>query len=255
MIYLLRHAERMDQSKNQTEKDIWVKSSRYKTNPYDSPLSLDGITHIFTNIDKILKNYKKDNQFSIDYIYCSPLTRCVQTALQVQRYIFEKFKQFILIRIEYGLSVHLFKENEIFCSVTTSASGLKLVKNKFILTKKFNFIDDYLNKDKIFKRHNSKRFDVQYKSIYSQEQINDEKTYLESINTRIDTLDKIAKLNNASNLTIIIAHCETCHLAYNFTHSKWFSPKEKTIPKYGYLKGIKLGVSKSTFKLSYLDVI
>ena len=111
MIYLLRHAERIDQSKDQKEKEIWNKSIRYKTNLYDVPLSINGIEQAYNGIGKIIsKNYKDE----FDFIYCSPLTRCVQTALQFQKYILDKFKQIILVRIEYGLSIHMFKENEIF---------------------------------------------------------------------------------------------------------------------------------------------
>ena len=87
MIYLIRHAERIDQSKDNKEREFWNNSIRYKTNFYDVPLSLYGIQQAYNKISKILKNYTGD----FDYIYCSPMTRCIQSALQFQKYIFDKF--------------------------------------------------------------------------------------------------------------------------------------------------------------------
>lgn len=243
MIYLLRHAERIDQSKDPKEKESWNKSLRYKTNLYDIPLSLYGITQAYNNIGKILKNFKGD----FDYIYCSPMTRCVQSALQFQKYILDKFNKMVLVRVEYGLAVHLFKENEVFWL----ASNIKFQNDKFIVTKIFEFVDKYLDRDKIYKRYGIKRFDINYKSIMTREQINSEQTYTDSITSRINTIKQIASMVDKSKLTIICAHCETCHLVYNYINKKWISVKNA--PKYGHVGGLKLGVKAN--KLLYLDMI
>lgn len=246
MIYLLRHAERIDQSKDLKEKDSWNKSLRFKTNLYDIPLSLNGVNQAYNSIGKILKNFKGE----FDYIYCSPLTRCVQSALQFQKYIIDKFNQFPLIRIEYGLAVHLFKENEMFLM----GSNIKLINDNFVVTKIFEFIDKYLDKDKIYKRYGNKRFDIQYNSFMTRDQINNEQTYTDAINSRINTIKSISKLIDKSKLTLICAHCETCHLLYNYINKKWLSIKDPNTPKYGYVGGIKFGV-RNPNKLIYLDMI
>lgn len=243
MIYLLRHAERIDQSKDLKEKESWNKSLRYKTNLYDIPLSLCGIIQAYNSIGKILKNYKGD----FDFIYCSPMTRCVQTALQFQKYIFENFKKIILVRIEYGLAVHLFKENEIFWL----GSNIKLQNDKFVVTKIFEFVDKYLDRDKIYKRYGSKRFDISYKGIMTREQINSEQTYTDSVSSRIYTMKQLSIIADKSKLTLICAHCETCHLIFNYINKKWISTKDA--PKYGYVGGLKLGVKPN--KLVFLEMI
>ena len=243
MIYLLRHAERIDQSKDLKEKESWNKSLRYKNNLYDIPLSLNGINQAYNNIGKILKNFKGD----FDYIYCSPMTRCVQSALQFQKYIFDNFKKMILIRVEYGLAVHLFKENEMFWL----GSNIKLQNDKFVVTKIFEFIDKYLERDKIYKRYGNKRFDISYKGIMTREQINLEQTYTDSISSRIDTMKKIALMVDKSKLTILCAHCETCHLAFNYINKKWINTKDA--PKYAHVGGLKLGVKSN--KLVFLEMI
>ncbi len=245
MIYLLRHAERIDQSKDNKEKEAWINSQRYKTNPYDIPLSLFGITQAYGNIGKILKNFSGD----FDYIYTSPMTRCIQSALQFQKYIFEKFNKCPLIRIEYGLTVHLFKENEIF----NMGSNIKLVGDKFVVTKMFEFVDKYLDSDKIHKRYGIKRFDTNYKTIVSKDSINGEQTYTEAINSRINTLKQIGANSDKSKLTLICAHCETCHLAHNYLNKKWLV--NKMAPKYGFVGGIKIGIGNKTNKLTFLDMI
>lgn len=244
MIYLLRHAERIDQTKDQNEKENWNKSSRYKTNLYDIPLSNNGINQAYLKIGKIIpKNYKGD----FNYIYCSPLTRCVQSALQFQKYIYDKFKKIILIRVEYGLALHMFKENEMFWM----GSNIKLVGDKFIVSKMFEFIDKYLDKNKIYKRYGAKRFDITYKSIFTREQINLEQTYTDSLASRIKTIKEIAKNVDKSKITLICAHCETCHLIYNYINRKWLSTKNA--PKYSHIGGFKFGVKPN--KLVFLEMI
>lgn len=244
MIYLLRHAERIDQSKNQKEKDVWNKSSRCKTNLYDIPLSTNGIMQAYVGMGKVIpKNYKGE----FDYIYCSPLTRCVQSALQFQKYILDKFNKIVLVRVEYGLALHMFKENELFWM----GNGIKLVKDKFVVTKMFEFVDKYLDKNKIYKRYGKNRFDTNYKSIFTREQINSEQTYTDALTSRIVTVNQIAKMVNKSKITIICAHCETCHLVYNYINRKWLSAKKS--PKYSHVGGFKFGVKPN--KLVFLEMI
>lgn len=244
MIYLLRHAERIDQSKNQKEKDIWNKSSRCKTNLYDIPLSTNGIMQAYVGMGKVIpKNYKGE----FDYIYCSPLTRCVQSALQFQKYILDKFNKIVLVRVEYGLALHMFKENELFWM----GNGIKLVKDKFVVTKMFEFVDKYLDKNKIYKRYGKNRFDTNYKSIFTREQINSEQTYTDALTSRIATINQIAKMVNKSKITIICAHCETCHLVYNYINRKWLGAKKS--PKYSHVGGLKFGVKPN--KLVFLEMI
>lgn len=244
MIYLLRHAERIDQATEQNERDVWNKSSRRKINLYDIPLSNNGIKQAYLGLNNIIpKNYKD----GFNYIYCSPLTRCIQTALQFQKYIQDKFNKIVLVRVEYGLALHIFKENEMFLL----GSNIKLIENKFIVSKMFEFVDKYLDTNKIYKRYGEKRFDINYKSIFTREQINYEQTYTEALASRIYTINQIVKNVDKEQITIICAHCETCHLIYNYINRKWLSTR--VAPKYSYVGGFKFTVKSN--KLVFLEMI
>jgi broad specificity phosphatase PhoE len=74
IICLVRHGDRLD-TNNYEE---WQNSPRYKENSHDTPLSELGFA-------EILKH--KSHIPEVDYIYTSPMTRCVQTALQLQSFL------------------------------------------------------------------------------------------------------------------------------------------------------------------------
>jgi broad specificity phosphatase PhoE len=84
-ICLVRHGDRLD-SNNYEE---WQNSPRFKENSHDTPLSELGFSEILK-----LKGYIPE----VDYIYTSPMTRCVQTALQLQTFLDAP------IRLEYGIT-------------------------------------------------------------------------------------------------------------------------------------------------------
>ena len=64
-------------------------------------------------------------------------------------------------------------------------------------------------------------------------------------------MKKIALMIDKSKLTIICAHCETCHLAFNYINKKWINTKDA--PKYAHVGGLKLGVKSN--KLIFLEMI
>ena len=141
----------------------------------------------------------------------------------------------------------LTKENEIFWL----ASNIKLIGDKFVVTKIFEFIDKYLDKNKIYKRYGAKKFDTNYKSIFTRDQINLEQTYTDALASRIYTINQIAKNVDKLKLTLICAHCETCHLIYSYINRKWLSTKDA--PKYSYMGGLKIGIKPN--KLVFLEMV
>jgi broad specificity phosphatase PhoE len=84
-ICLVRHGDRFD-SNNYEE---WQNLPRFKENSHDTPLSELGFAEILK-----LKGHIPE----VDYIYTSPMTRCVQTALQLQTFLDAP------IRLEYGIT-------------------------------------------------------------------------------------------------------------------------------------------------------
>mgnify|MGYP006449016553 CR=1 FL=1 len=92
MIIYIRHSERLD-SKNKLK---WKRSKRYKENPEDTPITKEGIKIAEKKTNIILEKMK-----DIDYIYSSPLTRCIETALVIKKSIKKKLKKDI--KKSYGV--------------------------------------------------------------------------------------------------------------------------------------------------------
>ena len=82
---LVRHGDRFDSN----DYESWKNNPRYKENSHDTPLSDLG----FKEILKLEGHVPK-----IDMIYSSPMTRCVQTAIQLQSFLK------VPIRLEYGIT-------------------------------------------------------------------------------------------------------------------------------------------------------
>src|SRR5205823_1902768 len=98
----MRHGERPTFSTLKNEKEKWRLSERYKTNNLDEPLTSYGIYETKLTIQKLFLNSNFDiNKY--DYIYSSPLTRCIQTALTAVDEINQKYNKNLKIRIEYAL--------------------------------------------------------------------------------------------------------------------------------------------------------
>ena len=143
MIVTIKHSARLDK----LHPENWKKSKRFKQNKFDPPLN----RKIGEKVAKRAIHKLFETGFNkIKYIYSSPLTRCIQTALIIQKEIKKKFNQDIKIRIEYGLT-----ELEI---------DKPIFKNdKFNYSNK-NYLDSELELDNIIKNYGD-YFDTSYKSI------------------------------------------------------------------------------------------
>jgi broad specificity phosphatase PhoE len=223
MIYLLRHSERIDQSSDEKEKLSWKKSKRYNQNPLDIPLSSNGYNICHSAIKNILNNYKED----FGFIYSSPLTRCIQTSLEFQKYIELVYSIKILIRIEYGLFPNFFGDTDTlyyFHSETNNHNiKIKFVNNKLKIIKPFTYIDDYLSFDNITKRYGKKHFDYDYLPIYNQDKINSQHNMKpqDICSHRINTFVKLSKLLSKDKLNLIVTHGEIITLFNNWINNEW----------------------------------
>jgi hypothetical protein len=236
VLYLLRHSERLDQSTDEKEKLSWKKSKRFRQNPLDVPLSINGVEickdkiknilgDIYIDINK-LNNNLKDLQDNFGFIYSSPLTRCIQTSLEFQKYIESTYSIKIPIRIEYGLFPNFFGETDTLYfsnSIDNNNILIKFVNNKLKIIKPVTYIDDNLYFEKIIKKYGKKNFDLDYKPIYSYEKINSQ--YIlrpqDICSHRINTFIKLSKLLNNNKINLIVTHGEIITLFNNWINNKW----------------------------------
>jgi broad specificity phosphatase PhoE len=196
MIWLLRHSERFA-----FDEDTWTKSKRYKINKYDTPLKKETGEKIVINAtNKIINNDKNIDQ--IDYIYCSPMTRTIQTAIFVQKQIKKKTGRFIPIRIEYGL-----KEMHVLLAFQNMQYNSKTNKYSFKLNKKETVVlDSTLNKVNLNKKY-KKYIDNKYKSLYSyQDTKYCDFNYLDGANRVLKTIKYIDNKQKNKNY-IVVSHC------------------------------------------------
>ena len=99
MTYIIRHSERIDYA----FPERWKKSVRYKENYKDPYITRKGIDIAKKATLKILLDMKCYNYDIPKYIYCSPFTRCLETAIVILNTIDLYTDKELLIRIEPGL--------------------------------------------------------------------------------------------------------------------------------------------------------
>jgi len=189
MIILIRHSERLDR----TDPIKWKKSNRFKENMYDTPITLNGINIAKKAINKLFNS----NFDKIDYIYCSPLTRCIETALIIKKEIYNKINKDIKLRIEYGLVENNFNEPIIFDKES----------DEFIYNSNSNkkYLDSKLEIDNLIMKYIDE-IDITYTSIVKFDQVNFDRNEVNFINRSIDIFKKIKDLHQPNDNILICTH-------------------------------------------------
>ena len=206
MIVTIKHSARLDK----LHPENWKKSKRFKQNKFDPPLN----RKIGEKVAKRAIHKLFETGFNkIKYIYSSPLTRCIQTALIIQKEIKKKFNQDIKIRIEYGLT-----ELEI---------DKPIFKNdKFNYSNK-NYLDSELELDNIIKNYGD-YFDTSYKSIIDFSEIKLEISELPFYTRSIKVYQKIKSQIKNEN-TIICGDGIFMYVVYSYLTQKTDKSKFKEI--------------------------
>lgn len=96
LIYV-RHGARSSIGGTSEELQAWRESERKKQNITDEPLVKKGIEESYKTGIEVAKLYK------FDYIYSSPMTRCIQTSIQICDAVYKTAGKKPKIRIEYAL--------------------------------------------------------------------------------------------------------------------------------------------------------
>ena len=201
MITYIRHSERLDR----TDKKKWKRSKRYKENKYDTPITKNGEKIAKKAIKKLFESgYNK-----VDYLYCSPLTRCIQTCLVIKNHIKKKLKKDIKIRIEYGLVEINYKNPIIFKD------------GKFVTHSRTNkYLDNKLKMKNIIKKY-GEHIDLNYKSMTTFSQVKLDKSQQDFLNRCIDTYNGILKqVNYKKDNVLCIAHGGVIYAIYSYFNKK-----------------------------------
>lgn len=239
-ILLLRHSERKNQSTDNDEKSSWIKSKRFKMNQFDVPLSQNGLNISQNILDQSLKKYK--GEFS--FIYSSPYTRCIQTSLQFQKYIKVNFGVKPLIRIEYGIVPNFYGEVDSLFFGTNN--NVKIRNNKVEIIKPIEYVDEYLSTENIIKKYGKSHFDIEYVSICTREQINNENFLKpqEICSNRINTFIKLSKILDDDSLNLIVTHGEIISLINAWLSDFWNPDKG-----FNLCGGLELKLTKKGYEI------
>lgn len=182
VLYLMRHGHRLDYA----DREAWRNHPRYKENALDTPLSDQGHAEAKSNA-KIIKE-------KLDYIYCSPMTRCVETAIDMA----EILK--VPVRIEYGL-----------CEAASTSENPKLKDDRFVIDDDQRYyyyssgkeyktiIDPELYLDKLAKKY--PQIDTTYNSMFKPEDIPIIETQVSEGNRKLKIIKALSKHN-----ICIVAH-------------------------------------------------
>lgn len=215
-MYLIRHSERLDK----VDINKWINSDRHKINSLDIPISENGLKIANDKIKNILLNVLKDD---LGFIYSSPFTRCIQTSLEFQRFILNKYKVLIPIKIEYGLTFEYSYDMDLY--VDPPKFIIKKNKVKYI-NKNIKIIDNYLKNKNIFKRFGDKLFDIKYKSIISIDEINNPTSLINTMNNRFSAILNISKQINFNKINIICTHGDNMTFIKSFVEETWNQKKK-----------------------------
>jgi len=198
-IWVLRHGHRLDRD----NKKKWENSKRFKENKNDTPLSEFGLKKATKSGEELIKKSKAIQKKEIKYIYCSPYTRCIQTAIQIIDVVKKKLNYDIKIIIVYNLGeggngrdTYIFNGNKLNISLNCQ---------------KEKIIDKKLKPESLKKKYSN----YIYKTIGNNikyEHWNDE---------RIRMANEIININKKEkNSYIIIGHLETAYLGYKYFNQK-----------------------------------
>lgn len=208
-IFVCRHSNRMDRSDDSKEKEKWLKSKRYIENPWDSPLSELGIKNAKKMADRLMKY---TDVTKIKYFYSSPISRCVETCINMINRIYEKTSHKIYIRIEYGLTESLpmqvsiyFKKNKIKYDtpVPIKMNGIKYITkiDKKLYPKEL---------EKKYKDYLDPKFNIAKQSIINYKDMNGGTQEL-NVERAMKAVKKIIKQN-----TVIMTHGKIVFWTYQY---------------------------------------
>jgi broad specificity phosphatase PhoE len=238
-LWIFRHGDKLSYDTNE-----WKKHRRYKENPFDPPLTTPGLKLAKASGVELIKKSAALRGKKIKYIYCSPMTRCVQTALQIIKVVREKIGYEIEIIIVDDLAESMLPRNQIKFQVN---------KIKFIIPKYYEqdgkkwttMIDKKIQSAELKKKYGEIKKVIVSKKPFRIENPNDES---------IRMFKAILKISKIKQDSIIIGHSNTLDISYNYFNQK--NNKHKNYDFNGRkmvntMIGFKYDESKKSYQMIY----
>ena len=195
----IRHGERPAFTQDIKEKYLWEHSERFSENKLDEPLTKLGHKESFLTGINLSNLLNFDNT---KYIYCSPLTRCIDTSINIINAIEKMTEIKLKLRIEYSLC----ERKSLFSLNCISFKGNKIINNNENVIDPSVLIDNnVIDKELMWNnlRNKYKNYiDPTYESLLIDTSINLERPIVALVNY-IDAIDKIITTNEHS---IIVCH-------------------------------------------------
>lgn len=208
-IWVIRHSMRLSYE----SWEDWEKHPRFKENEYDVPISKNGFELAKRGAIELTKKSKALKNKEIKYIYCSPFTRCIQSALEIIKVVKEKFNYDIKLIIVYHLGECVFVPPVI----TFKGDKIKIHKPPKDDIKKITAIDKKLEPESLKKIHKN-YIDKTIGSSTETFSFDDEE--YKKMSKAILNIHKKEK-----GSYIIVGHLDTVKIAY-----KYFNQKNNSIP-------------------------
>jgi hypothetical protein len=101
----IRHGQRPGTQNDESIRNAWESSDRFKVNHFDEPLTDVGLNESYQTGKNLLNHIVKLENFA--YVYASPYTRCIQTAIQIAKGFKDAGGKDLKIRVEYGLAENI----------------------------------------------------------------------------------------------------------------------------------------------------
>ena len=169
----IRHGQRPGTQNDESIRKAWESSERFKVNHIDEPLTDLGLEESYLTGKNLMKHIVKPESFA--YLYASPYTRCIQTAIQIAKGFKDAGGKELKIRVEYGLA-----ENHYHCMVYLPKIDGGAISEDFFPSYfykdrdgnvKYNPFDDYLSYES-HKLNYPEHLDLSHEPLFGIEDIN-----------------------------------------------------------------------------------
>lgn len=204
----------------------WKKTKRYTENASDDPLSEFGFKLASRSAGELIKKSKELRDGNIKVIYCSPFTRCIQTALEIIKVVRVELGHEIKIVCVYDLGESIVVRPTIYFS---TAGIMKQTIPVDIRSEGKLPIRSNMDK-KMRPKELSKRF-KEISGFVIKKNIKNVLSVVGFENESLKMFNAIKYVSDKNESAIIIGHAHTLDLAYNYFNR---ASKDKAVRTYSF---------------------